>query len=270
MKYGDLKVMKDAAEFAGRFGFLSREIFFEHLCSKSRARKYKNWDALVMNGIFYRSRGNPGVLHLTRMGIALAGSRSIRWRPHVYIPHDTHAANVWYAFRQAQLLTRGWTEGELKAQPWDALRHLGGENIEKVPDLLVDLEAQGHAVRIAVEIEASRKSRMKYDQIALAYARITRVDLIMFLCEDRNVELQILGAFDSEFLRKRQKQPVTVLIDDFTKHRLNATASLAGRDFSLETLICRALRIEALPAKSGRDESETGVSPSMISKKDIE
>lgn len=265
MKYGDFNVMKDAATFAGRFGFLSREIFFEHLCPKSRARKYTNWDALVQNGIFYRSRGNASVLHLTKKGIAFAGSRSIRWRPHVYISHDTHVANVLYALSKTQLMTHGWTEAELKEAPGDALRLLGGKNIEKVPDLLVDLKADDRAIRIAIEIEASRKSRAKYDQIALAYAGATKVDLIMFFCEDHNVELQIIGAFDSAFLRKLQKQPITIMIDDFTKHRLGAAASLAGREFTIENLLLRALRLVRVANKSGRDESEIPVSPSIIS-----
>lgn len=260
MRVRDASVISSAAEFAGRFGFLSREIFFQHICDRSRANKYGYWNALVSGGVFYPSKGNRDVLHLTKSGFAIAGRRAIRWRPHIYIPHDTHVARLWFALDRTGLMNESWTEGQLKASPWDALRVLGSENIEKLPDLIVQLQSGERSVRLAIEVEATRKSKSKYDQIALSYVKAGKVDLILFVCEDAAVERSIQSAFDSDFFRNAQRQPVTGLLSDFRESGLQAPIRIASRELAFNRLLSKALRVDDVLEQSKRDHFETRVS----------
>lgn len=262
-------LIQRAAAFAGRFGFLSREIFFKHISNHSRSATYRYWNTLITSGFFYPSRSNPDVLHLTKQGFGIAGCRAMKWRPHIYLTHDSHVANVWFGFNDAGLIERSWTEGQLKESPWDTIDILGGENIDKIPDLVVDLRGSERVVRIAVEIESTRKSKAKYDQIALAYARMPKVDLIMFFCEDSTLEYQIVAAFSSKYFLDLQKQPITILLDDFSKNQFSSKATIAKKARSFDELICRALKLSSFPKRIKWEGTGTVVPVKCESKKDV-
>lgn len=260
MRAPDEAILQGALEFAGMFGFLTRDIFFEHLCPRSRSRKYANWNALVREGLFQNSKTSKNVLYLSPKGLNHAGGRSVRKRVHYFIGHDSLVAQIWFSLREFGGVRRSWTEAQLRDSPSDALNILGGKNIEKLPDLVVDLATPHRTVRIAIEVEATRKSRERYDQIALAYTRLSAIDLIFFFCEDAALEYQVTKAFRGSVFREVGKIPVTVLLDDFLKNRLRSVATVDNRKFGLDTFIARVIESARNQDQTGRDGTETGVS----------
>ena len=41
------EIKRQAIHFASRFGFITREIFFDHFCDRSRSQKYLIWKMLI-------------------------------------------------------------------------------------------------------------------------------------------------------------------------------------------------------------------------------
>lgn len=59
-------IISDAQEFAARWGFITRDLFFEFFCKMSQAQQYRYWHQLVARGLFAASKANPHVLLLTK------------------------------------------------------------------------------------------------------------------------------------------------------------------------------------------------------------
>ena len=259
MRYQDAAIRSNAIKFAAMFGFLSRELFFEFLCPRMRTQKYQNWNSLIRSGLFRKSKSDDTVLFLSPRGFSLAGKRAVTSRFHLYFAHDALVAKTWFKFLSRGIVLRTWTESQLKESPWDALSILGGKNLEKIPDLVMDLNGEDRPVRIAIEVEATQKSKVRYDQMALSYTRMQSVDLVMFVCDNKAIEHQVVKAFSGAIFRKTGKLPVTVLVDDFVANDFQAQARIENHVFSIEDFLSRALGTSFKDAISKPDESRTVV-----------
>jgi hypothetical protein len=260
MSSQDQRIIRSATQFCGKFGFLTQDVFFEFLCQRSRSRKYSNWSRLLESGLFNQSKSNSKILYLSKMGFARVGSRAVKSRSPFFIRHDTYVAKVLLELEKTKCVLRSWTEAELRTDPWQTLEILGSKNIDKLPDLVVDLQGSNGFVRVAVEIEASRKSKEKYQRISLAYLGLTRINLVVFICEDRTLEDLIRRLFSSPVYLKAEKSPVTLLLEDFEKDRLQSTVRLQDRNFKFLDLLSRALHLQLSLETTTRDTLEKPVS----------
>lgn len=243
MRSKDPQILKSSLEFAAKFGFLSKAIFYDFLCPRGDTQKYMNWKGLTEDGYFRKSRQNGDLLYLSPKGLKVCGTHAVRSRFYYYLNHDTHVARVLFAIQSTGLCIHFWTEAELQMLPWDALSILGSGNLNKIPDLVVDLKSSTGTMRFAIEIEASRKSNHKYDQIALAYLTMKKVNLVIFFCETDIIEMQIHRAFHDEIFLKAEKSPATVILSEFQVDNLKSKIKLLDRTFELVEFLARALGI---------------------------
>lgn len=234
----DQKIIDEAVLFTAQFGFLTRDLFFAHLCPRSRNRKYSNWKSLMSTDNFRRARSNSKILYLTRKGMVASGIRAVRPRFASYIPHDSEVAGLVFALKKTSPAFSFWTEPQLKEAPWDSLAVMGCQNLDKYPDAVVDLNLGSGSVRVAIEMECNRKSKGRYEQIALAYVGMKKIDLILFV-GDRVSDLEIIRkAFAFTGI-----SPALMKIADFKEHGLNANVAIKNQSLALSTLLEKLLSV---------------------------
>lgn len=244
MRTKDQRILIAAARFAAKFGFLKKDIFFEYLCPLRESQQYVYWRAFQSDGMFTTAKRNSDVLHLTPKGYVSIGASSVGRRHPYLLYHDGLVAKLLLELERTGLVHSFWTEAELLREPLEALSILGLANADKFPDLVVDIRGRDYHWRIAIEMETSRKSRIRYDEIALAYLRMKEIDLILFVCEDSALEGEVRRAFSGKVFQERGRSPITTTVEEFEGARLRAFVRDGGRHCSLADFLCRTMLIE--------------------------
>lgn len=267
MKRKDVNPLRKAQAFAARFGFITRELFFDYLCHKGRSQQYAQWKALVDDGWFMRSSRDERVLYLSRKSRKLLGAGCVPSRALMYVDHDSLMGAFLFSMDRTGLILRSWTEAELTRSPGDAQRLLGAERFAKFPDLILDLRTDRGFLRVAVEIEKTRKSRNRYTQIALSYRFMPRIDLVIFGCDSDAIAKEVQGAFAGEAFRKAKKFPATFLLNDFTEDEFATRLQFQEREFQFGEFLRAATRLSdlELPARSDEQPEEVRSAKNQIS-----
>lgn len=267
MSNKDPQIVQSAISFAAKFGFLTQDIFFEFLCPRGKTQKYDNWNGLITEGYFNPSQRDPKLLYFTKKGFVAAGPSCVKRRYFYYIEHDTVAAKMLLHLKATGRVVRSWTEAELRATPWEAISVVGANDATKLPDLIVDLRGAEGFVRIAFEIEASRKSRERYDQISFAYLAMNKVNLVVYVCENAALEAQIDRSFSGPLFTTASKSPATILLSDLERSWLRTETRFMGRNLALNELISKAIKTELEPRTKTPNEPRTSVRSSADEKK---
>lgn len=250
-------ITSEAIDFAGRFGFLTYDLFSDLLGTVSRFQRFRRWQMLIESGCFKPSEKSSKVLYLTQKGFRLAGQNAVKRKYFYHIDHDSYVAKLVLNLEDHFEVIRYWTEAELRMSAWEAIGTLGVDDLTKIPDLIVDFRTESGAVRIAFEVEASRKSADRYDQIALAYLEMRRVDLVLYGCGNEHIEEQILRAFNGSAFEAAGKCPATFSLCDFSDRALNASTLFWNRVMSLAELVSASGAM-----RSSQRKGATDVSPS--------
>ena len=227
------EVIAEAEKIAAKFGFLSREIFFHTLSPFSRAHTFRTWAGLPSSGSFDIASGSKDIFYLSRRRRCALNTAPVPLRNLAYVDHDNHVARMYLMLRRTGLVRRAWSEQELGMSPWDAMEILGSDNLGKIPDLVVDLSVGEDTLRVAIEIERRRKSRLRYDHVALGYLRMAKVDLIIYGCDSRAIEREVRRAFSGEVFRSKRRQPGFYDLEAFRTTGLEVPFEIFGRRYSL-------------------------------------
>lgn len=258
MRTKDQRILTAAVRFAAKFGFLRKDIFFEYLCPLRESQQYVYWRVLQTGGIFTTAKRDSDVLHLTPKGYLSIGASSVGRRHPYLLYHDGLVAKVFLELERTGLVQSFWTEAELLRDPGEAMSILGLASADKFPDLVVNLRGRDSHWRVAIEMETSRKSRVRYDEIALAYLRMKAIDLILVVCEDAALEAEVRRAFSGKVFQERGRTPITTTVEEFESARLRAFVRDGGRHCSLADFLCRTMMVEReVFARSRLSKSET-------------
>ncbi len=229
-------------EFTARFGFVTRDIFFEFLCPLQRSSQYAIWAELKSSRLIEVSRSNADVFYLTKKGRALFQRPAIPARSIYFVEHDIYVAQLLLTLNQSGMLAEYWTERKLRSEPNVAFEVLGTDRLSKFPDLVVELKSATGSLKIAIEVERSQKTSARYDQIAMNYVNATSLGLLVFACETQATRNSIQKAFQGEYFERAAKIPATLLLEDFTKARAGADVKFLNRTMSFKKLILAALK----------------------------
>ncbi|HEY8271342.1 MAG TPA: hypothetical protein VIG33_10685 [Pseudobdellovibrionaceae bacterium] len=231
-----------ALEFTARFGFITRDLFFEYICPLKRALKYYHWAALQEEGLIYVSRTLSDVFYLTRKGRLFYSKPSAPARSIYFIPHDKIVGQILLSLKASGFVENYWTERDLKTDRLIACSILGTGQLLKYPDLVIDMKGANRSLRVALEVERSQKAAFRYDQISMAYISANRIGLLVFACSTKGTVSLIERAFQGELFQKAAKVPATFLLNDFSKSGIDANATFMGRQLKLRRLILAALQ----------------------------
>lgn len=243
MNKSSAEILQNAINFAARFGFLTKEIFFEHLCFYQTTQQYYHWNRLITGGYFFKSQKQHNLIYLTLKGKKLA-TVSVAPNKSLYIlNHDILVAKIFLQLERTGKLLIAWTEFELSKDQYQTCILLGVNRIDKLPDLLVDLQGANKTIRIAIEIENTLKAKDRYLRISQGYLSMKNVNLLMYGCSSLVIENTVARAFSGAEFVRGQKVPITFLNSEFTKLYFGTEGSLLNRQMPLKTMLSAVLEI---------------------------
>ena len=184
-----------ALKTAGKFGFISQAVFWNHICRLKKSENYRNWQYLL-NSSYFRHYALPyRHLYVSRKGIlALQETNNIctgKANP-VQFEHDELVMTMALACENDGLIKSDWLpDRTLKEIPNLDFARICGVRLKKIPDLVFDLNLQHELKRCAVEVERTRKSRDRYDSLVLSYKQMKNIDLVIIVYNDRYTENSI-------------------------------------------------------------------------------
>jgi hypothetical protein len=180
---------------SGRFGFLPRNVFWSHVCRQRKTGSYGRWNKLLSSGLFKPYTAQPEYLYLSRSGIQYLQNENRFYvgKAHpMYFEHDEHVMNLTLACENAGLIHADWRPDAVLRMLTNTERTaLLGGNSDKIPDVVFNLEVSGSLMRVAVEVEKSRKSAGRYDALVLSYLQMHAVNLVVIACNDQGIEKRI-------------------------------------------------------------------------------
>src|SRR3989338_8552120 len=87
------QILKEALEFAARWGFLTKDLFYDFICRMSLAQNYRYWRSLSEDGLLVQSKASENVLLLShKIRRQMFGESARPSRLPAYIDHDSIAA----------------------------------------------------------------------------------------------------------------------------------------------------------------------------------
>ena len=251
-------VKESALAFTARFGFITRDIFFEYLCPLKKTRQYVYWKKLQEQCYIKPARSFANIFYLTPLGRKTFSLPSAPARSALFVQHDTFIASLLFELMASGLVLKSWTDYELMKKKADAYAVLGCDRLEKIPDLVVEMKAKTGSLKIAFEVERSRKSDAQYDQIALNYLGLKNINLVIYACNNQLTAKAIARAFNFDLSLKNEKFPAIFLTETFKKNKTNAESRYFEKILPLKHLLLAALE---LPNSEWRDSVKNSRKP---------
>lgn len=226
-------VITTGIELVQKFGFLPRSIVWKHLSPGSQASKYYYWQLLSNSPQFAPydlGIKSPDHLMMSSENRQLLGDAAcVRTRSATYFKHDEFLMDFILHLKKLQLVSRYWTEQELKKDRTGARQILGGDPYDKIPDLVFDLSVPDRVVRAALENERTRKSQERYKRMHFGYRRLKHLDLILFAICDTATESAIRREFDRQIFSSSTLPYGCFLLEKFSKETLGCEIRIQGK-----------------------------------------
>lgn len=258
-------IIQEACEFAARWGFLTQSLFFEFMCPMSRAHKFRYWNSLLESGKFIRSKSSDKILILSAKGRNVLGGNARPARQSIYIAHDSVAARVILSLTKRDLISKYWLEDELMRNPIEAYSVLGGEQVLKIPDVVLDLKSSGGGtIRCSLEIEKTTKPIARYAKIALAYLGYKKVSVMLFAVDNTAAENTLRRSFSGKAFVDKQRVPGLFNLNEFKPDDLETKIRFNDQELTFKNLLSRLTKLEIKPLKFSRDDKETAVSLKIV------
>ena len=243
MREADSQITIRALEFAARFGFLNQKIFFKYLCPYKRSKQYELWSGLFADGLLVRARGVSDAAYLSSRARRIVDAKAIAACPSYLVAHESLVAEFLLTLESSNLVEQSWTENELKADSREAYKVLGGAQLLKYPDLVVQMKSKAGLAKMAVEIERSQKTHVRYSQIALNYVHAREIGFLVIGCETPALRKAVLSAFSKDIVARSNKTPATFLLEDFYSRGNEMDAKLLNYEMTFKKMLLAALQL---------------------------
>jgi hypothetical protein len=229
-------IVLNAQRFAARWGFLTRDLFYDFLCPMSPIQRYRYWRHLKAKGYFVESDATNKVLLLSRKSREVFKNARPSKLPH-YIEHDSATARLFLLFENSGLIARYWLHDELKDNPIEGYTILGARSLDCVPDLVVDLKSKEGNLRMAIESEVGRGSHHKQRKLAGSYKGHSKVQVVIFISQFEMVEAAIKKIFTKEKYPGPGQALIFTQLQDLEVRSLEASIRVGPNQYSLRKLL---------------------------------
>ncbi len=236
------------AKIAGRFGFMSRSIFWQHLSRTQKSRSYLNWSHLLTSGLFKPYELSDEHLFMTMKGVQFLQERNCAYvgKAHpMNFEHDALVMSFALACENAGLIQPTWApDAVIRKQTGLENLSLLGAAAPKIPDLVFDLSGTDSNIRMALEVERSRKSQARYDTLVLAYMEMKLINLAIIAYNDRYTENRI-----SDSMKKlgypQSKRPIAFCkLSDLSANPSSFLMRLNGNVIAFDKFVINLKTIE--------------------------
>lgn len=238
MRKMNSEIIRNAQIFASRWGFLTRDIFFDFICELGRSQNYEYWNHLVASGLFVRSAASDSVLLLSHKSRRSNFGKSARpSRLPTYIEHDAIAARYLLTLERTNLISTYWLEDELLRNPTTAYQVLGAERLHRIPDVVFDLKTATGTLRCALEVEKTAKTHARYSKMALTYLGYKKIGITLFACGNAWTENAVQLAFQGRTFEEKKKIPGRFQYLDFESHSLEAMIRFGSNQMRMKEFL---------------------------------
>lgn len=255
------QIRREALEFAARWGFLTKDLFYDFICRMSSAQNYRYWRSLTEDGHFVQSQASENVLllaHKSRRKIFGESARPSRLP--AYIGHDSIAARFLMTLQQTGLVSRYWLENDLMSNPLDTYDILGSARVHRIPDVVFDLKTSTGVIRCAFEVEKTTKTQSRYSKIGLAYLDYSKINLILFACGSLATEVAVSRGFQGKAFTDTNRVPGIFQYPDFTALGLKTKIRFGTREYSIQNFLEVVTKQIVAAGNSKRNLNEKSIS----------
>lgn len=236
MRSMNKNIILNAQRFAARWGFLTRDIFYDFLCPMSPIQSYRYWRHLKAQGYFVESDATDKVLLLSRKSRQTFKSACPSKLPH-YIEHDSATARLFLLFKSSGLIAHYWLNDELKDNPIEGYTILGARSLDYIPDLVFDLKSKDGNLRVAIESEVGRSSHHKLKKLAGSYKGHSRIQMVIFISQFEMVEAGIKKVFAKEKYPGPNQALIFTQLQDLEDQFIDASIRVGTNQYSLRRLL---------------------------------
>jgi len=255
------KITKEALEFAARWGFLTKDLFYDFICRMSSTQNYRYWRSLTEGGLFVHSKASENVLLLSHKSRRQMFGESARpSRLPAYIDHDSIVARFLMTLQQTGLVNRYWLENDLMSNPLDTYDILGSARIHRIPDVVFDLKTSTGVIRCAYEVEKTTKTKSRYSKIGLAYLDYSKINLILFACGSLATEIAVRRGFHGKAFANMNRIPGIFQYPDFTATGLKTPIRFDTREYSIQEFLEIVTKQIVVVGSSKRNLNEKSIS----------
>lgn len=184
--------VEKAIEIASRFGFISKDIYWNHISQAQQTMTYRLWNRLTEEGLFIPldSTLKGQFLKLSQLGRSIAlKQRLMPVSPPILqqLSHDELILKLALALENKDLIQKSMPEVYYKSSSLFFSKSFSGPQ-RKIPDLYFSLNLPYKKIRVAAEYERTRKTESRYRSILMNYASFKEVDLVLFIVNDVLIE----------------------------------------------------------------------------------
>lgn len=266
------KALMCSIKYAKNFGFISKSLFWDQFCTKSRATNFRYWKSFLDSGAFlpYRELGHMKEYYYLNTKSTLVRRNALKAvgkRNPEYLYHDEQLMRFIFALEKQNFINNFWTGLELKADSSLRFKILGGATSE-IPDLIFDLNCPGEIFRTALEIEIKSKSKKKYFKQALSYRSLKNIDLVLYGTLYGKISSAIKSELSKSYFDAVMKKTAFYLVPEFESKSILCNLDIHSRTISLEQLFKNLIKIKTDRFNSEREKNETTVSLNLTENMD--
>ena len=179
-------------QFAAKTGFLSRDLWEDFFASGSYSWRCKQWGYFLERGFF---KPHPSVLAkhvivLNRKNLMVVKLVGVDFSSAPYISqliHDETMARILLILKGKGLIQSFQTEMELKKADPGSNKVRDASDRTKYPDAVVEVNGNERTLKIAIELELTRKDPKRYRKCLETYATRSKVHRVIFIARSNGV-----------------------------------------------------------------------------------
>lgn len=235
----------EAVRFTSKAGFMTRELWHEYFVSAKRSAANEQFNFLLkkeilklnktVNDIPFYVLGSLG--KSLKDGLSLSASYFPRLNQ---LDHDTFIFGTTYALCKSGIAFDWMTEAELKILGLSKV----GKAFLRYPDSVVKVKIKNETRVLAIEYERTQKSLSRYFQILSAYASMTDISLVVFICnspENMNIISHAISRLGNQTVNRKT---AVCLAKEWRAVPQLAELKMIDRTFNLKS-ICEKASAEA-------------------------
>lgn len=195
----------EAINLASRTGFITKALFKEFILgNRPKSSVNRRWSDLINSGFFNRHSDDrmADVYLLNKRKKELQELLTQQPVPPPYtgiIRHDEIALRGILLIEDRGFLETWKVESEFKKTRQGAIQLESNSQNPKFPDAILNFKAPYKPIRVAIEIELTQKEKRRYERILNAYSFAQNLDLIVFVCANKQIENAIIGTASKFF-----------------------------------------------------------------------
>lgn len=190
----------EAINLAARTGFITKALFKDFILgNRPKSSVNRRWSDLINSGFFNRHNdermADVYLLNKRKKELQELLTQEPVAAPYTgIIRHDEIALRGILLIEDRGFLESWKVESEFKKTKQGAVQLESNSHNPKFPDAILNFKAPFKPVRVAIEIELTQKEKRRYERILNAYSFAQNLDLILFVCANKQIENVIVDA----------------------------------------------------------------------------